>query len=458
MTTTWVHSNIASEFLMQEVRLLEPILWWILNSEDYDINKLSISLDEIKDSRCKSLLNAIIKTNEEWFWRDIVQIVNKFVNDGNEQAYVTHIINNYFSTINIENYLKKYREFLWKRDAFRIGNELMIRACSDSLSSWDVMKYANNLLETISSSTHTSYDIWDNINKLYDYLEERKWKELFGYSFGVEFQFLDKATRWIQKGRTYRVGALSNMGKTQWVYGVINNLISQWAKVAFFSLENDKDMTMSNILANRQRINSWDLESWKAEVDWKAIEEMQWNLFIIDDTYELSEIFSKILNIKPDVVILDYIWLVSINKFWEDGMFTEYSKRVQQFVKESRVWWIDLSNLPIGVEDNQILNRWQFYGSSYLRNNADVGIHLMKYEDYYKAKEMQESSPIHMERCREDMEYRMEWVGKKAVRVAITKNRIGPAWIEEDYFVNFAQWGRFNPITPAMKLKFSPIK
>jgi hypothetical protein len=48
----------------------------------------------------------------------------------------------------------------------------------------------------------------------------------------------------------------------------------------------------------------------------------------------------------------------------------------------------------------------------------------MKYDDYYKAKEMQESSPAHLERCREDIEYRMEWVGKKAVRVAITKNRI----------------------------------
>jgi hypothetical protein len=52
----------------------------------------------------------------------------------------------------------------------------------------------------------------------------------------------------------------------------------------------------------------------------------------------------------------------------------------------------------------------------------------------------------------------MEWVGKKAVRVAITKNRIWPAWLEEDYFVNFAQWGRFSAITPAMKLKFSPNK
>lgn len=246
------------------------------------------------------------------------------------------------------------------------------------------------------------------------------------------------------------------MGKSQMIYGVINNLLEQGAKVAFFSLENDKEMTMSNIVANAQRVNSWDLESWKVELDLKILENMDWRLFIIDDTHELSEVMSKVITIKPDVVILDYIWLITINKIWEDGLFTEYSKRVQQFVKKTRVAWIDLSNLPIGIDDNQILVRWQFYWSSYLKNNADVGIHLMKYEDFYKAKEMQELSPTHQDKMREDLEYRMEWAGKKAIKIAITKNRIGPAGLDEDYFVNFAEGGRFNPITPDIKLKFKP--
>jgi replicative DNA helicase len=107
----------------------------VLSSEDYDLNKLSVSLDDIRDSKCKSLLSAVIKTNEEGFGRDIVQIVNKFTSDGYEQSYVTHILNNYFSTINIDNYVKKYKEFLGKRDVLKIGNELMIKACSNSLSS-----------------------------------------------------------------------------------------------------------------------------------------------------------------------------------------------------------------------------------------------------------------------------------------------------------------------------------
>ena len=116
-------------------------------------------------------------------------------------------------------------------------------------------------------------------------------------------------------------------------------------------------MTMSNLVANAQRINSWDLESGKVNIDMREIEKMDQRLFIIDDTYELSEIFTKVLAIKPDVVILDYIGLVNIKKFAEDEKYTEYSKRVQEFVKETRVGWIDLSNLPIGIEDAQILSR-----------------------------------------------------------------------------------------------------
>jgi len=50
---------------------------------------------------------------------------------------------------------------------------------------------------------------------------------------------------------------------------------------------------------------------------------------------------------------LDYIGLVQIKKVKEDDKYTEYSKQVQEFVKQSRVGWIDLSNLPKNQEDEE---------------------------------------------------------------------------------------------------------
>ncbi len=174
---------------------------------------------------------------------------------------------------------------------------------------------------------------------------------MFGYSWGANFKFLDTYTKGIQKGRTYRIGAPSNTGKSQLAYGVINSLVAQGAKVAFFTLENDKPFTLTNMYANSAGVSSYLVENGTETVNSDYIEKAKGKLFIIDDTYELSEVFAKILEIKPDVVVLDYIGLISIRRIDEESKYTEYSKKVQEFVKRTRVGWIDLSNLPKSQED-----------------------------------------------------------------------------------------------------------
>lgn len=449
-----VFENVSAQFLSQEASLLQPIISWILLDNDYSLSKLPFVQQDITDWKLRNVFKAIVETYDEGYWRDLTQIVKKAKEYWVEQKEVLELMSGWVTSISLNpNYITRYKEFLSKKRVLKISNDLMLKACS-TLSTGDILKSTNDLIETISES-NSSYSIGDNVENLLTYIDDRKWKDLFGYSFWEEFSFLDKATRWIQAGRTYRIGAPSNMGKTQMIYWIINNLISQWAKVAFFSLENDKDMTLSNLLANRQKINSWDLESWKKDVDMQKLGEMDWKLFVIDDTHEISEIFSKVLAIKPDVVILDYIGLITINKYWESELFTEYAKRVQQFVKKTRVGWIDLSNLPIGVDDDEIIARGQFYGSSYLRNNADVGIHLLKYKEFYEYKTSVEATPEHRNRLQNDSSYRMNWISKKGIKVAITKNRIWPAGLEEPYIVNFAQWGRFAALTEAQKAIFT---
>lgn len=442
-----------STFMQKEGVILQELVGKLLLNDNVPLSLLWFSSKDIFHPQYQKLLRAIEKTYDEGFGRDTVRIGQKAAEDGLEFSFITALFNTTYHSTWIEANIEEYKAFLRNKKVIKLGNDLMIKG-SSSINNGDIISYANTLLETIESSTK-DYSIEENVEGLQSYLENRKGKELFGYSFGDEFSFLDKATRGVQQWRTYRIGALSNFGKTQLIYWVINNLISQWAKVAFFSLENDRDMTLSNLVANRQRVNSWDLESGKAEVDYDLLWEMNEKLFVIDDTYELSEIFSKILTIKPDVVILDYIGLVTINRFWESDMFTEYSKRVQQFVKKVRVSWVDLSNLPMWVEDAQIISRWQFFWSSYLRNNADVGLHLVKYDEFYAHKQLMEEDSVHRNKMQNDIQYRMDWTSKKGIKIAITKNRIGPAWINEDFIVNFALWWRFTAATAAQKDIFS---
>jgi replicative DNA helicase len=245
-----------------------------------------------------------------------------------------------------------------------------------SLSTGDVSKYSIN---------ESSY------SDLCEYLESRKGKDLFGYSFGPQFGFLDEYTKGLQKGRTYRIGAPSNAGKTQLSYSFVNSFLAQGAKVAFFTLENDKNFTLTNLAANHQKVSSYSIERGTAPLDSTYLSSIKENFFLIDDTYDLGDIFARCLEIKPDIVILDYIGLVNIKKFSEEEKYTEYAKRVQEFVKRTRVGWIDLSNLPKNSEDEEsIRNFGGFYGSSFLKNNADVCLHMFRssqFAAYKKSKE-----------------------------------------------------------------------
>ena len=91
------------------------------------------------------------------------------------------------------------------------------------------------------------------------------------------------------------------------IYSVINSLVQQKAKVAFFTLENSFSTTGINILSNKQGTNSRNIENGTFEADIDYLDKNRDNLFVIDDRYELSSILAKILELKPDVVVLDFV-------------------------------------------------------------------------------------------------------------------------------------------------------
>ena len=170
--------------------------------------------------------------------------------------------------------------------------------------------------------------------------------------------------------------------------------------------------------------NSRAIEYGNVKPDAEYIANMKGKFFIIDDTYELSEIFAKVMSIKPDVVVLDYIGLVTVNKLTESSMYDEYAKSVQKFVKKTKTAWIDLSNLPKDADEDTMRIFGGFYGSSFLRNNTDVGIHMMKYKPFFDWKSKMEDNPNHSKMMEEDRAYRNRMQSVKALSVVITKNRI----------------------------------
>lgn len=224
---------------------------------------------------------------------------------------------------------------------------------------------------------------------------------------------------------------------TQLTYSMINSVLAQGAKVVFFTLENDNNFTLTNLCANFQKVNPYNIERGTEALDTDYVSSLKEKFFLIDDTYELSEIFARIQEIKPDVVFLDFIGQVDIKGTDENSKYGEYARRVQKFVKRSRVSWIDLSNLPKSAEDeDSIKATGGFFGDSALKNLADVGIHLYRFQPFNDFKNSLYGTPAY------DMVKNLKVVG-----LYISKNRLGVARVGTNLKINFDKGGEVSEAT-----------
>lgn len=341
------------------------------------------------------------------------------------------------SLVSFPSYVKKVNEARKSAEVANACEKLAFMASGWNVNNAKVMETANTLISLCSPETDTSRIDWDAYENLVEFLEERKGKDLVGWSFGENLKWFDKYTRGLQRGKTYRIGAPSGTGKTQLSYSIINSCLKQGAKVAFFTLENSKNFTLTNLLANHQKVGSWKLERGDEQIDTSYLSEIADRFFLIDDAYEISDIFAKVMAIKPDVVFLDFISLVKINKFDDMAKYDEYANRVKEFVKTNDICWVDLSNLPKSAESEEAIKMGGgFHGSASLKNLVDVGIHIWADKDFAEFKKTVYGTPA-FDKIRD----------LKALGMMITKNRIGTSFVETTFKADFGRWGYMTEAT-----------
>lgn len=414
--------------------------WTILERTDIRVNPQELYTVELG-----IILQAIIDLRDEGTQADLITLAQKLTDKGQfypklpqiDNKFLCDLMNWDFSYAN----LRKY-ESIVKENSLKISTQKIVdKIMSDSeRSAANILKYWQELIELSTNGMGNGARGFDmsHAHGLADKIAELDWKELYWYSFGNEFKFLDLATKWVQKGKTYRVWAPSNTGKTQFMYSVINNLLEQWAKVMFFTLENEIETTLGYLMSNRQRASMDSIIRGHVDADFDYLQSINNNLSIIDSSFYLSDIFTKIMEFHPDVVILDYIWLMSIRGFTEEAKYTEYAIQVQRFVKQVQIAWIDLSNLPTQLQQSEdIRGNPQYYWSTFLRNNTDVGIHIMPWKQFYEMREKVLSDDIYTFDMKNWLK-RLSWIS-----MYLSKNRLGPHSISWNYIVDFTKWAEF---------------
>lgn len=336
----------------------------------------------------------------------------------------------YFNTLSV---LYKQREIM------KIGNALIDWSDKDDLNSL-IEVWMNSLNDVMKEWT----DKWitrveDNIKMLEEYIEQNKNRELIWWSWWIDW--LDKETGWIRKGKTHRIGAPSGVWKSNLIYWIIVDLLEQWAKVQFVSLENSIEATYTKLLSAKQRVNPYQIEKGLVEPDYEWLRKYKDSFILTDQLFELWEIKRSVIKNRPDVLFLDYIWLVNIKKHTDREVFDRYAKEMKEFIqKQENIALIDVSNLNKWDDEEKIRIDKGFNWSGALRNNTDLALFLFEYKPFYNYKNsMLLNSPTD--------ETEKFFRGKKVLTFLLSKNRMWVDWVENVFQINFDKWIRYEEVS-----------
>ena len=406
-----------------------------------EIPHIRIHKDDFYDPVCSIIFEAINELVNEKVPPEPMNIREKIIAKWKLQAIgwnqgILNVIESDFNYHNLSRYEYAVKDNKRRREVEKV---LILMESDESKDSASLLQMWQKLISLATENGWGSKGLsQEAMNNLYEKIAENDGKKIFWFSFGNNLSFLDEATKWIQKWKTYRIGAPSNVGKSQLMYSVINNLMVQWAKVAFFTLENDNQTTLSFLMSNFQKVQNDKIMNGSVPPDMDYLLSIQNNLTIVEDVFDINWIFSRVMELQPDIVILDYIGLISCKGFTEEQKFTEYAIQVQRFVKASQVAWIDLSNLPTNLQQSEdIKNNPQFFGSTFLRNNTDVGIHITPNKQFYDLREK-----VFQNCNKPDIVNQYKYLSW--VQITLSKNRLWPHSITKQYKVDYSQWGQWS--------------
>lgn len=75
----------------------------------------------------------------------------------------------------------------------------------------------------------------------------------------------------------------------------------------FFTLENEVQTTLGYLMSNKQRESMDNIMRGESSADFDYLSSISDKLSVVDTSFYLTDIFTRIMEFKPDVVILDYI-------------------------------------------------------------------------------------------------------------------------------------------------------
>ncbi len=317
------------------------ILWWILT--DWNLINLTVLTEkDFYDIIHQKLFRIFLSLKKHSKNIDIVT-VSDFISTHwlEKQISLVYLmeLSETWTTYNFSHYEETVKEKSNRRTMIQYAREVENMA-------YEEWKQMNQVLEKVENISEYVFDIkpkesiWDTesyVNSfeiMKDKVNSRNWM-LWDNSL---YTAVDKYTKWIIEWKVYTLVAYSNVWKSKMSYTYVADMLKQGKNVMYISLEVDKAMLFSNLLATYYNKDYWEIlkedfyyEMWDFE-----------NLEIYDDIYKLDDIKTMIKTKSPDIVFIDFIQNIQTSWNSETEKMTKVAQELQQLAITT---WITLFNL-----------------------------------------------------------------------------------------------------------------
>ena len=282
----------------------------------------------------KKIWEAIktLRNNKEAI--DLVTVANILKEDGEKDIayYLSGLTDIIATTAHLENHAK----IIWEKYVQREARRTSYRMYNISFDKYDkIAPIINNQLKWLEELRDLQPDRLNNFNSMVDEAVEYIKSGENVIKFGM--YALDRPAGGMTRKEVTVIGGRPGHGKTTLMINILKSLIEQGYKVMLINREmSNTEMLRKLIVLESEnllysKIRRGEIEGSEDEIDKieKKIKDKYKNLIMYDDIRTLQDGIVEVSKHKPDVVIDDYIQLITMNdnkdrRFQIENIMQEY--------------------------------------------------------------------------------------------------------------------------------------
>ncbi|MEF9991355.1 MAG: DnaB-like helicase C-terminal domain-containing protein [Peptostreptococcaceae bacterium] len=285
---------------------------------------------------------------------DILTLHNNLDKDEIQLSYITQltaVAQVYAIKSHIEILKEKYK----RRNIVNNIQQLAEQVTNDADLNTVVYNFESEVKKIVDSDSKVDDDSFSIADKFLEFLYSSK---NTNKKFGIEF--LDKTIGGLHDGELTTIAAKSGVGKTALALQIIRAVLNQNKKVLLISREmSDVQVFMRNITSltgiSSMKMKNKDFTPEEEAAITKAVMQLTNNngLYINDNISKVPEIKKRIRQVRPDLVVIDYLQLLSPDKSQNnrEREVATLSREIKNMTLDFNIPIIQLSQLNDELKD-----------------------------------------------------------------------------------------------------------